>query len=227
MTSDTVVPDIFKSREVRGFFTTKAVDGDLKALSKMVKVPLSHIYLPIQEHTDRVMVLGYDLKPQIADAVITRRRGVLIGVQVADCVPILLHEGNKGAIGVVHAGWKGTAGGILKKTISKMSEKFCSSPSDMAIAIGPSIGLCCYEVGPEVIEVIRRATGEGEYLLKKGQKYCLDLSAANKCQAVSLGVPSRNIWISDECTSCRPEKYYSYRYSKGTTGRQAGFIGFL
>src|SRR5208283_2572572 len=111
MSSDTVVPDIFKSRAVRGVFTTKAVNGDIKAISKIVNVPLTHIYLPIQEHTDRVMVLDYDLQPQIADAVITRRRGVLMGVQVADCVPILLYDEKKGAIGAVHAGWKGTAGG--------------------------------------------------------------------------------------------------------------------
>jgi len=79
-------------------------------------------------------------------------------------------------------------------------------------------------VGPEVIEGVARATGSGDYVAEKADKYYLDLPAANKYQAVAMGIPPGHIWISGDCTFCLPEKYYSYRYAKGTTGRQYGLI---
>jgi hypothetical protein len=99
------------------------------------------------------------------------------------------------------------------------------------IAIGPAIRWCCYGVGYEVIEAVKKVTlpapKSKDYIIKRGEKYCLDLPTANKYQAFSLGIPLENIWMSDECTFCLPEKYYSYRYAKGTTGRQCGFIGIV
>jgi hypothetical protein len=108
-----------------------------------------------------------------------------------------------------------------------MAARFYSRPSDIIVAIGPSIRWCCYEVGHEVIDAITKATGEGEYFKSKGGKLCLDLQTANKIQALSMGVSDKNIWLSGECTYCLPDRYYSYRYAKGTTGRQGGFIGLL
>ncbi len=225
MIPNVIVPPVFSNDRVRGFFTTK--NCDVKAVSMAVGVSLTDIYLPIQKHTDKVLALDYDLEPTIADAVITNRKNVLIGVQVADCVPILLCDIKRQVIGAVHAGWKGTAADILRKTIKAMTDRYYSSPDDILIAIGAGIRWCCYEVGREVIDVVSEATGSGEYFIKKGEKYCLDLPTANKYQALSSGVPLKNIWISDECTFCLPEKYCSYRYAKGTTGRQCGFIGIV
>ncbi|MDI6801853.1 MAG: peptidoglycan editing factor PgeF [Thermodesulfovibrionales bacterium] len=222
-----LIPDIFRGLSVKCLFTTKAYGSNVDAISKAFNISPGRVYLPVQKHTDKVLVLDYELEPKIADAVVTNTKGVLIGIQAADCVPILLYDKRTHAIGAVHSGWRGTAVAILKKTITAMADRFYSSPSDILIAIGPSIRWCCYGVGYEVIEAIEKATGKGDYYMKKTDKYCLDLSTANKYQAISSGVLEQNIWIADDCTFCNPEKYYSYRYAKGTTGRQGGFIGII
>jgi copper oxidase (laccase) domain-containing protein len=116
---------------------------------------------------------------------------------------------------------------IIKKTIKLMVEHFHSSPEDIKIAFGPSIRWSCYPVGYEVKDAIYKATGKGAYYLKMGDTYCVDLSSANRYQALSMGITEENIWISNECTYCNPREYYSYRYTKGTEGRQGGFIGIL
>jgi len=166
-------------------------------------------------------------EPRIGDAVITDRQGVLIGVQGADCVPILLYDRRTHATAAVHAGWRGTAAEIMKKTIGAMGERFSSSPSDITMAVGPAIRWCCYGVGYEVIDAVRKVTGAGDYFIVRADKYCLDLPAANRYQALSAGVLPENIWMSDDCTFCRSERYYSYRFAKGPTGRQGGFIGVV
>ncbi len=222
-----IFPPILKGLPVKGFFTTKAINGDLKIISSLADVPISKIYQPIQKHTDKIIFLESDMDKKIADAVITALTGILIGVDVADCVPILLYDKRLQVIAAVHAGWRGTSHQILKKTISKMTHKFSSSPSDILIAMGPAIRQCCYEVGDEVIEAVEKATGAGEYYVQKEQSFFLDLPTANMHQAVSSGVPSLNIWMLNECTYCRPDLFYSYRYSKGKTGRQGGFIGIF
>lgn len=244
-----IIPPIFRGFPVKAFFTTKAFDLEFGVQSLELKG--RNIYLPIQKHTDKVLIVDYDVEPKIADAVITNRKDILIGIQAADCVPILLYDMQKNVAGAVHAGWRGTAAEILKKTIKAMTDRFCSIPSDIVIAIGPAIRRCCYGVGYEVIEAVEKVTSYGDclrftdadrrrrigtvptsksedYIIKKGEKYCLDLPTANKYQAISSGVKTENIWMSDECTFCLPEKYYSYRYAKGgAIGRQAGFIGII
>lgn len=221
-----VSPDIF-DKSVKAFFTGKAHGADIEKLSGLTAIEKQKIYMPLQKHTDKIVILDSDLEPKIADAVITNRKGLIIGIQVADCVPIILHDLMKNVIGAVHAGWRGTAAEILKATLEAMAARFYSRPSDIIVAIGPSIRWCCYEVGHEVIDAITKATGEGEYFKSKGGKLCLDLQTANKIQALSMGVSDKNIWLSGECTYCLPDRYYSYRYAKGTTGRQGGFIGLL
>jgi YfiH family protein len=187
-----------------------------------------NIYLPLQKHTDSVLVVESDLSAKIADAVITQRKNILIGVKVADCVPILIFDTEKKVAGAVHAGWKGTASSIIKKTIRSMNIYFDSSPKDIRIALGPSIRWNCYEVGLDVKDAIFNATGDGYYCIEKDNgKYCVDLASANIYQSMSMGVPEENIWISNECTYCNPDKYHSYRYEKAYNGSQGGFIGIL
>lgn len=166
-------------------------------------------------------------EPRIGDAVITDTKGVLIGVQGADCVPILLYDRRTNATGAVHAGWRGTAAEILKKTIGAMGERFSSSPSDIMVAIGPAIRWCCYDVGQEVIAAVEKVTGGGDYFRAKGEKYCLDLPAANRHQGITAGILREHIWMSEECTFCQNQKYYSYRSAKGPTGSQGGVIGVV
>ncbi len=218
---------IFKDTKIKAFFTTRSTGSEISEICIKLGIPKNSVYLPLQRHTDNVQVLHNDQEPKIADAVITNRMGILIGVQVADCVPILLYDKKRHIVGAVHAGWRGTAAGILKNTIKAMMDSFSSSPRDILVAFGPSIRWCCYGVGYEVIDAIEKITGKGEYYIKRGDKYYLDLQSANKYQLLSMGVPTENIGLSDECTFCLPEKYFSYRFAKGATGRQYGLIGIL
>jgi hypothetical protein len=151
----------------------------------------------------------------------------MIGVQVADCVPVLLHDRRNSVIGVVHAGWKGTSLRIMKKTIQFIMNHFGSDPSDMRVALGPSIRGGCYPVGASVKDAVLEATGPGDYVTERDGKFCLDLSSANILQAVSAGIPLKNIWQSPECTYCNPREFHSFRYHKDYAGRQGGFIGIV
>lgn len=221
-------PAIFDKYNVKAFFTTKvSLSSDIDAISKIFNVPLGNIYLPVQQHTDNVVLVDYDIEPEIADAAITNRKGILIGVQAADCVPVTLYDKRLHVVGAVHAGWRGTAAEILKKTIKFMMSRFYCLPADILIAFGPAIRWCCYDVDQKVAESVSITTGDGDYFIKKGEKYYLDLPTANKHQAISSDVPLKNIWMSDECTFCLPKKYHSYRFDKGTTERQCGFIGIM
>ena len=222
-----VRPDIF-NENVQAFFTDRIIGADKKKLGKVLSIKEEDIFLPSQKHTDIVHTIDFDLKPKTADAVVTDRKGILIGVQVADCVPILIFDGRRSIAGAVHAGWRGTAAQIIKKTIFAMRECFSSRPEDLLIALGPSIRQCCYLVGKEVVDAVQEAAGDGNcYRVANDGKYLLDLSYANVLQMMSLGVSEKNIWVSDDCTSCLRDKYYSYRVSKVYNGSQGGFIGIL
>jgi YfiH family protein len=207
--------------ELVAFFTGRDPSLDVSGISDMP------VYFPIQEHTGHVTVLTDDSAPDVADAVITDKKGVLLGLKLADCVPILLYDPARRVIGAVHAGWRGTAKEILKNTVKTMENAFGSEPRDILMAIGPAIRWCCYEVGREVLNAVVRATGDGDYHMEKDGKLCLDLQSANKYQALSIKIQDTNISIIEECTYCYPDKYFSYRHAKGPTGRQGGFIGML
>jgi YfiH family protein len=219
-----IKPDIFDGR-VEAFFTRKPLGANIGRISSLLSIPKKDIYLPVQKHTDRVFILQSDLTPATADAVITRRKGILLGVRVADCVPILLHDRRKYTVGVIHAGWRGTASQIIKMTLHMMVDVFGSAPEDIMVAIGPSIRWHCYDVGREVKEAVCEATGEGTYCISERNKYFIDLSSANRIQALGSGIPGENIWSSAECTRCNPDSFYSYRYDKKYAGSQGGFIG--
>lgn len=217
------------SSNIRAFFTTRIFNNNNEfigaALSKEFDIPEDKIYLPVQKHTGKIHVLEARFEPVVADAVVTDRENILIGILVADCVPVLLYDGGNKVIGAVHAGWRGTAKQILKNTIEIMKNRFRCSSENISVAIGPSIRQCSYEVGEDVKTEVQKATGEGNYYRKQGEKYYVDLSTANKIQALHAGIPRENIWQSDECTFCGPDKFYSYRFSKDAAGRQGGFIG--
>jgi len=220
-----IFPTIFGTK-IKAFFTGKNPGADLPRIAEIASIGMQEIFVPVQKHTDEILLLN-SFEPQIGDAVITDKKGVLIGVQVADCVPILLYDRRTGAMGAVHAGWRGTAAGILKKTIYAMMRRFAAVQTDIVLAIGPGIRWCCYDVGLEVIDAVKTATGAGDYCrVERGKRY-LDLPRANMHQAISAGVNPDNICMSVDCTCCMPEKYFSYRFAKGSTGRQGAFIGFV
>jgi YfiH family protein len=213
-----IFPEIFDGF-VMGFFTDRELGVDVQGLTGR------KVYFPLQEHSDRVLPVKRVLEPKAADAVITDRHDILLGIQTADCVPILLFDSMNHAIGAVHAGWRGTGKGILKKTIKSMQEKYSTRPGDLFVAMGPAIRWCCYEVGEDVVRAVSKATGDGHYHMIRDGRNCLDLQSANKCQAMSMGISELNISVTEECTFCYPDRYYSYRYDRDIFGRQGGFIG--
>jgi len=219
-----IVPDNLKYGAISAFFTERAEGIDGKVPGRISGYPETDIFSPLQRHTDTIINLDLSRDKTIADGVITSRKGVLLGISTADCVPILIYDPQKQVVGAVHAGWRGTSKGILKKALHSMSGAFGSMPANTLIALGPAIRWCCYDVGKDVLESVTDATGEGEYSITKNGKICLDLPSANMLQAIALGVPEENIWISKDCTYCCPERFFSYRFSK-TGGRQGAFIG--
>ena len=224
---DTLIrPDIFDG-DVQAFFTGKSLGADRDKISRTLSIDAGDIYLPLQKHTDTVWLLNSDRTPVTADAVITRDKGILLGVQVADCLPVLLHDKKKAVVGVVHAGWRGTSLQIVRKSILLILEQFDSDPHDINVAFGPSIRGACYPVGTEVKDAVVRATGPGDYVIPRDDMFCVDLSSANILQALSAGIPLKNIWRSEECTYCNPDDFHSFRYHKDHAGRQGGFIGIL
>ncbi len=219
-------PDIFDGC-VKAFFTRKSTGADKTILSRVLSISHDNICMPVQKHTDIIWLLNEERTPATADAVLTQTSGILIGVQVADCVPVLLHDKGQSVIGAVHAGWKGTSLQILKKTLSMMVDHFGSDPHDINVAFGPSIRGHCYAVNNDVKDAVVRATGPGDYVMQKNGKYCVDLTSANMLQALSSGIPSQNIWLSAECTYCNPRDFHSFRYHRNHAGRQGGFIGIF
>jgi YfiH family protein len=148
------------------------------------------------------------------DALVTDQAGVPVSVRTADCYPILLADERRHAIAAVHAGWRGTAAGIVTKTIQLMHARFGTDPGDLRVAIGPGIGACCYEVGLEVA-------------LKFGFEHagCIDLAELNRLQLVEAGAVESKIDTVGGCTKCDPVRFHSFRRDRENSGRMASFIG--
>ena len=190
-----------------------------------------------QTHTDIVRVvdagnrgegLFREVEPE-CDALVTDTPGVTLAAFTADCTPILLHDPVTGAVGAVHAGWRGTVADIAGNAVRAMCVHFGARPEDIRAAIGPSIGACCFETGPEVPEAVENWLGAdaGAFIRSKADtagKFLVDLLGANAARLLQLGVPKENISISDECTMCKSEKYWSHRATKGLRGTQASLI---
>lgn len=219
-TMNKIVPENMRFKNLLAFFTKK--DFDIKSFSHN-----KNLYFPIQRHTDNVLVIQDGISSQIADAVITAQKGLIIGVKVADCLPILIFDPEKYVIAAVHAGWRSTATAILKKTIKQMEHSFQTDPDKLLLAFGPSIRGCCYEVGQEVIAALKKETDSDDFIINLNGKKHVDLALANLCQALSCGVRAENIWISADCTYCKNEEYASYRFHKDKAARQYGLIGML
>lgn len=180
----------------------------------------SHIEV-ITEKKDRGWESAEGVVPE-CDALITDVEEVILAILTADCVPILLYDPKQGAIGAVHAGWRGTQAEIAFKTVQKMKEAFGSNPEEIIAGIAPSIGRCCYEVGEEVAQFFKK---EPEVLEKRGQSYRLDLPLANKIQLLAAGLTEENIEMSGICTACETKRFFSYRKEKGCAGRFMSMIG--
>jgi hypothetical protein len=205
-----------------------------------------------QIHSDiihRITELPSD--PLAGDGMVTDVPGILLGVMTADCLPIILVDSKRHAVGVFHAGWRGTAKRIAQKGVGEMHRWFGSDPRDLKAAIGPGIRGCCYEVGPEVKATFEAQFSYGSALLRETKeqneihekypllfltarapghselpkKIFLDLAEANRRQLIDAGVPAKNISDLGMCTSCRTDVFFSHRKEKGATGRMMAAVG--
>ena len=158
------------------------------------------------------------------DALITNEPGVALVVFTADCTPILLHDPVTGAVGAVHAGWKGTALGIAEKTVEAMVREFDCNPADIRAAIGPNISTCCFETDADVPNAMVAALGEeaNGCIHPKNDKFYVNLKEINAIWLRRAGV--RNIEISDACTSCQSDRFWSHRVTRGQRGAQGAVI---
>ncbi len=154
------------------------------------------------------------------DALITRSVGLPLLVYTADCVPAIIYDPVEHALGVAHAGWRGTVSNIAGALVSEMVREFGSNPSNLVVGIGPSIGPCCYEVGQEVIDAWA-ALGldqSGQAIRQVDSRYHLDLWRANELEFEAAGVASANIEASGICTQCQADRYFSRRAANGHRG---------
>jgi YfiH family protein len=178
------------------------------------------------ENIVKVDELNYrEVRTVHADAMITDVPGLAIGVETADCVPVLLFDPAHQAVAAVHAGWRSTVKKIVQKAINRMSEEFGSEPSRMIAAIGPAIGPECYEVDEPVMDPVREAFSFWEEVTapRGGDRWSLDLVKANRTELMQIGLLDKNIHSAGLCTSCRKDLFYSYR-AEGRTGRMLSVI---
>jgi YfiH family protein len=157
------------------------------------------------------------------DAAVTSLRGVALAVQTADCVPILIADDQAGAIAAVHAGWRGTAARIAASAVTRLVEKFHIRPESLRAAIGPHIGVCCYEVGEEVVHMI--ANPAAIQRREEWPKPHLDLATANLKQLLDAGIPAGQIETSQLCTRCREDLFHSFRRDGKRMGHLLSVIG--
>ena len=158
------------------------------------------------------------------DALITDDAGCALVVFTADCTPILLWDSVTGAVGAVHAGWRGTVSDIAGKTVRKMISEFCCRAEDICAAIGPNIGVCCFETDRDVPDAVIEQYGrEAEDCIRQtGVKYHVDLKAVNALSLRRAGV--RDIAISELCTMCMPSLFWSHRLTGAQRGSQGAVI---
>lgn len=206
----------------------------------------SHLVTASQIHSAKVRILTAENRGEgmvktggeDCDGFVTDVPGVLPMIRVADCTPILLagtKENGAPVVGAVHAGWKGSAAGIAGEAVEKMVSLGARRESIRA-AIGPHIGTCCYEVGPDLVEAVTAAAGAAfaeAYCTPRRtdenglQKYTADMTGMNRYWLAAAGVTAAQIDVSDACTMCRPDRFHSHRATGGKRGAMGAVIGIF
>lgn len=215
------------AKGVTSFFGTRAVDDE----ALFGRMGIDTAVIAKQVHSTDILAVDSSRQPSEwiedgkngFDGLITDRPGWAVAVYTADCVPVLLHDPRKRVCSAVHAGWRGTAGEIVKKVVDEMHKKYGSRPQDIHAAIGPSIGPCCYQVGDAVYNAFRLYPWKKEVFREDGQRWRLDLKETNRRQLVEAGLAEGKIGVSHFCTACRTDLFFSYRV-EGSTGRMVSGI---
>ena len=158
------------------------------------------------------------------DAALASEPGLLLGIETADCLPVLLVDPGRRAVAAAHAGWRGTAASVVSRAVEALVARG-SRPEDLLAALGPSIGRCCYEVGDDLRDTFGPDADSFFHPGPRGRPH-LDVRALNVQQLLRSGVPSGRIHSVDHCTFCRPDLYFSYRRDGPGSGRMISFVGW-
>ena len=230
-------------RFAQHLFTTRQLelpsDDAWEALAAAMNVYSDRVVSLNQVHGREVVRIDRNVSPSMlaglqrerpkADAAISDAPDVALVVRAADCVPLLVADARTGAVGAVHAGWRGTAARAAVAAVEEMQRQFGSQPADLVVAIGPAIGPCCYEVGSDVVDAFA-AAGHERYLIDRwfmtprDRGMHLDLPGANRDQLILAGVPEQNIHPCGLCTAMHLDILTSYRVERSAAGRIAGAV---
>jgi polyphenol oxidase len=161
------------------------------------------------------------------DALVTDQPGVMVAVRSADCVPILMHDPVRRVVAAIHAGWRGAVGGIVPRTLALLEARFGSHPKQVRLSIGPSAGVCCYEVDEPVLERLRRDVPSWGKVVRLGSEGTakLDLKGLIKEQALASGATPQAITTVNLCTICHEDLFFSYRREGKVNGTMISAIG--
>lgn len=207
-----------------------------KIFANELGIIANNIVTAKQTHSDNIVIVteamkGFGSSDYLSaldntDALITNIKNIPIMMFFADCVPVLFFDPIQKVIAISHAGWKGTVAKIAQKTLLSMQKNFKTNPNDILVGIAPSIGSCCYKVGNEVISMVKESFPlyYNDLLSNNNGETFLDLWQSNKRQLLDVGVKEENIIISDVCTNCNSEMFFSYRADNSKTGRIAAVM---
>ena len=211
--------------------TDENVQRNFEILGNELGFGIKDLVLTRQTHSDIVRTVTRDDcngcfhrdYPE-CDALVTNTPGVALTVFTADCTPLLFHDPVTGAVGAAHAGWRGTVSAIGVKTVDAIVQQFGCKAEDIRVAIGPNIGFCHFETDSDVPEALLAAFGEEirPFIRSAGNKYYVDLKEINALILRRAGV--RHIEISDACTMCQPDRFWSHRVTGGIRGSQGALI---
>ena len=211
--------------------TMENVEENIRILARALPFDEKKLILTRQTHSDIVRVvtaadhagLCHREYPE-CDGLVTNDPGTALMVFTADCTPLIFWDSVTGAVGAAHAGWRGTAQAIGAKCVEAMVQNFGCDPKNIHAAIGPNIGACHFETDADVPNAMVAAFGaEAEaFIEKRGGKYFLDLKAINALSLRRCGV--EHIDISEDCTMCQPQRFWSHRVTKGIRGSQGAII---
>lgn len=211
------------------------VRENFRLMGESAGFSIENVCLPNQCHTREVRVVNEAdrgsgiFSPKVAypvDSQITNIPGITLICYGADCVPVYFCDEEHKAIGLAHAGWKGTFLNIVEAAITKMNSTYETEPRNLKVVIGPSICMNCYEVSEDVASQFKEKYKNDINIVKpiENDKYLLNLWQANYVNLINAGVPSQNITISDVCTKCNPDMFFSHRYHGTERGANAAFM---
>jgi len=208
-------------------------EREWRQVAAFLDVPPERLLLVRQVHGTSVAmarsghISSWD-RPE-ADIILSDDPGVAIGVRVADCAPVLLLDERSGAVGAVHAGWRGAAARAVEAAVRRMEEEFGSRPEDLIAAIGPCLGQCCGEVGPDVVQAFRAGGADDDdvgrwFAPGAGDRWMLDLAGANRDQLIASGLRRDRVFDSGLCTKTWHQRFHSYRAAGTQAGRMLAAI---